>query len=140
MTMKVIEAESGHEVFRVVLAIFCCGVLIALKTADDSRTPRRWREILESRALPLQLAATVTKRVSLSEINEWFCTGNWGLFLHVIEFKWVMRIKMTLSEVLDFSRLITIFHFFSRLFHPIFQAQGFDFSRVTNLGGFNCNF
>jgi hypothetical protein len=40
------------------------------------------------------------------------------------------------SQLIDFSRVITIFHDFSRvfhpIFHPIFQTQGFDFSPVTN--------
>jgi hypothetical protein len=34
-------------------------------------------------------------------------------------------------QVYDFSPVIGIFHVFSRIFHPISQSQGFDFSPVT---------
>ena len=33
-------------------------------------------------------------------------------------------------QVIDFSPVITIFHIFSPIFHPISQPEGFDFSRV----------
>jgi hypothetical protein len=34
-------------------------------------------------------------------------------------------------QVFDFSPVITIFHIFSPVFHPISQPEGFDFSPVT---------
>jgi hypothetical protein len=36
-----------------------------------------------------------------------------------------------LLQVVDFSRVITIFHHFSRVFHPIFQPQQIGFSPVA---------
>jgi hypothetical protein len=34
------------------------------------------------------------------------------------------------TQTVDFSPVITIFHVFSPIFHPISQLQGFDFSSV----------
>jgi hypothetical protein len=36
------------------------------------------------------------------------------------------------SQVVDFSPVITIFHNFSGVFHPVCQTEGFGFSPVTN--------
>jgi hypothetical protein len=38
-------------------------------------------------------------------------------------------------QVFDFSPVITIFHVFSPIFHPISQMQGFDFSPVAGFTG-----
>jgi hypothetical protein len=40
-------------------------------------------------------------------------------------------------QVHDFSPVITIFHVFSRIFHPISQPQEFDFSPVAKKTRFN---
>jgi hypothetical protein len=36
------------------------------------------------------------------------------------------------AQVADFSPVITIFHLFAPIFHPIFQLEGIDFSPVTS--------
>jgi hypothetical protein len=38
-------------------------------------------------------------------------------------------------QVIDFSPVITIFHIFSPIFHPISQPEGFDFSLVRRFTG-----
>jgi hypothetical protein len=52
--------------------------------------------------------------------------GVWML----LETRGLQEEKTCASQVIDFSPVITFFHDFSRVFHPIFQTHGFDFSPV----------